>query len=127
MRTRVRNRLLQFQGSNQDDGAPGKNQGMASHLMERLEVANRMLTQETTPYNDGLKQVNTYDKQYSGLGERPFANLTQIEIEQMRTVIDQLVRKMKDIMSRRYASRSRGKLDVKKNPAHCPAVSRRTH
>ncbi len=111
---RVRNRLLQFQGSNQDAGAPGKNQGMASHLMERLEVANRMLTQETTPYNDGLKQVNTYDKQYSGLGERPFANLTQIEIEQMRTVIDQLVRKMKDIMSRRYASRSRGKLDVKK-------------
>ena len=110
----TRNRLLRFQGNNRSEGAPGKNQGMASYMLERLEVANRMLTQETSPYNDGLKQVNTYDKQYSGLGERPFSNLTEIEIEQMRTVIDQLVRKMKDIMSRRYASRNKGKLDVKK-------------
>ncbi len=110
----VRNRLLQFQGSHQDPGAPGKNQGLASRLLARLERANQMLTQETRPYNDGLKQVNTYDRQYSGLGERPFSNLTQKEIEQMRTVIDQLVRKMKDIMSRRYASRNRGTLDVRK-------------
>jgi uncharacterized protein with von Willebrand factor type A (vWA) domain len=110
----TRNRLLQFQGENDSAGQPGKNQGMASHLMARLEVANRMLTQETRPYNDGLKQVKTYDKQYSGLGERPFSNLTEIEIEQMRTIIDQLVRKMKDIMSRRYATRNKGKLDVKK-------------
>ena len=110
----TRNRLVQLQGENQSGDQPGKNQGMASHMMDRLEVANRMLTQETRPYNDGLKQVNTYDKQYSGLGERPFSNLTEIEIEQMRTVIDQLVRKMKDIMSRRYATRNKGKLDVKK-------------
>jgi len=110
----ARNRLLQFQGDNHSDDGPGKNQGMASHMIQRLEVANRMLTQETRPHNDGLKQVNMYDKQYSGLGERPFSNLTEIEIEQMRTVIDQLVRKMKDIMSRRYASRNKGKLDVKK-------------
>ena len=110
----TRNRLLQLQNDNSTGNQPGRNQGMASHLMKRLEVANRMLTQETRPYNDGLKQVNTYDKQYSGLGERPFSNLTEIEIEQMRTVIDQLVRKMKDVMSRRYATRNRGKLDVKK-------------
>jgi len=110
----ARNKILQFQGDNQAPGEPGKNQGMASHLMDRLETANRMLTEETRPYNDGLKQVNTYDKQYAGIGERPFSNLTAAEIEQMRTVIDQLVRKMKDIMSRRYASRNKGKLDVKK-------------
>lgn len=110
----TRNRLIQFQGSNQAEGPLGNNQGMASHLLQRLEVANRMLTQDTSPYNDGLKQINTYGKQYSGLGERPFSNLTEVEIEQMRTVIDQLVRKMKDIMSRRYASRNKGKLDVKK-------------
>lgn len=110
----TRNRLLQLQNDNSTGNQPGRNQGMASHLMKRLEVANRMLTQETRPYNDGLKQVNTYDKQYSGLGERPFSNLTEIEIEQMRTVIDQLVRKMKDVMSRRYATRNRGKPDVKK-------------
>lgn len=110
----TRNRLLQFQGDNAAPGAPGQNQGMASHLLDRLETANRMLTEETRPYNDGLKQVNTYDKQYAGIGERPFSNLTAAEIEQMRTVIDQLVRKMKDIMSRRYASRNKGKLDVKK-------------
>jgi uncharacterized protein with von Willebrand factor type A (vWA) domain len=82
--------------------------------MERLETANRMLTQETRPNNDGLKQVNTYDKKTLGIGERPFSNLTEIEIVKMRTVIDQLVRKMKDIMSRRYATRNKGTMDVKK-------------
>jgi len=79
----ARNKILQFQGDNQAPGEPGKNQGMASHLMDRLETANRMLTEETRPYNDGLKQVNTYDKQYAGIGERPFFNLTAAEIEQM--------------------------------------------
>ncbi|MFZ2631519.1 MAG: VWA domain-containing protein [Desulfosalsimonadaceae bacterium] len=111
---RTRNRLLQLLPDPTPGGAPGRNRGMARLLMERLETANRMLTQETRPNNDALKQVNTYEKRTIGIGERPFSNLTEIEIVKMRSVIDQLVRKMKDIMSRRYAARNRGALDVKK-------------
>lgn len=111
---RTRQRLLRLMPDPAPGGAPGKNRGMAHLLMERLETANRMLTQETRPNNDALRQVNTYEKKTLGIGERPFSNLTAEEIVKMRSVIDQLVRKMKDIMSRRYAARNKGTLDVKK-------------
>lgn len=111
---RTRNRLLQLLPDPASGGAPGRNQGMAGLLTARLETANRMLTQETRPDNDALKQVTTHDKPHPGIGERPFSNLTAAEIIRMRTVIDGLVRKMKDIMSRRFAVKSRGSLDVKR-------------
>ena len=73
---RTRNRLLQLMPDPISGGAPGRNRGMAGLLMERLETANRMLTQETRPNNDALKQVNAYEKKTLGIGERPFSNLT---------------------------------------------------
>ncbi|MFP4227132.1 MAG: VWA domain-containing protein, partial [Desulfobacterales bacterium] len=84
------------------------------HLNERLNTANRMLTEDTKPYNEGLQQIKTHDVHYADLGEKPFGSLTAAEIQDMRDGIEQLVRKLKDAATRRYASRNKGILDVKK-------------
>lgn len=109
----TRNRIVQFQTDN-NSGISKRRGNAASHLKDRLDIASAMLSQETRPYNDGLIEVKTHDKHYTDLGERPFSSLTEKEIENMREVIKQLVRKMKDMMTRRYASKNKGTLDVKK-------------
>ena len=48
------------------------------------------------------------------MGSVPFTSLTPKEVQEMRDVIRELVRKLKDTVNRRYAVRSRGALDVKK-------------
>jgi len=48
------------------------------------------------------------------LGEKAFSSFTREEVEEMREAIDRLVRKLKNIVSRRFAVRDRGNLDVKK-------------
>ena len=48
------------------------------------------------------------------MGAVPFTSLTPKEVQEMRDVIRELVRKLKDTVNRRYAVRSRGALDVKK-------------
>lgn len=113
----ARNRLVQLQ-ADMDLSAQSRQRNPAGHLVDRLDIASAMLTQESRPYNDGLKEVRTHDKHYTDLGERSFASLTEKEIEDMRDVIKQLVRKMKDMMTRRYASRNKGILDVKKTLRH---------
>lgn len=49
-----------------------------------------------------------------GLGEKSFSSFSREEIEEMRDTIDKLVHKLKNIVSRRYAVRNRGSIDVKK-------------
>ncbi|MBW1898936.1 MAG: VWA domain-containing protein, partial [Deltaproteobacteria bacterium] len=49
-----------------------------------------------------------------GLGEQFFSSLSQSEVEEMREVIKQLVRKINDMITRRWSSKNRGVLDVKK-------------
>ena len=58
--------------------------------------------------------MKTYDQQLDQLGERPFVSLTRKEMEEMREVIEQLVRKLKDTLNHRYARHNRGVLDVKR-------------
>jgi hypothetical protein len=113
----ARNRLVQIQEDRESILQTGR-RSSAAHLIDRLDTASAMLTQEIRPYNDGLKEVKTHDRHYAGLGERSFASLTEKEIEDMREVIKQLVRKMKDMMTRRYAARNKGILDVKKTLRH---------
>ena len=90
----------------------------ADQVAQRLDRAYRMLTEEVRPHNDGLTQVRSHQKHYEQLGERPFSSLSPAEIEEMRDVIKQLVRKLKDKMSRRYAAKNKGILDVKKTLRH---------
>jgi uncharacterized protein with von Willebrand factor type A (vWA) domain len=88
--------------------------GGALTVSRRLEQARGLLTHQSRPYNEGLRRVRSHHKHFRGLGEQPLSSLTPAEIEQMRDVIQQLVRKLKDRMGRRYAASRRGGLDVPK-------------
>jgi len=80
----------------------------------RLASARRLLTGQTRHREDDRRVVDSYQQHLERLGEVHFASLTQKEVEGMREVIEQLVRKLKDIASRRHAVKNRGTLDVKK-------------
>jgi uncharacterized protein with von Willebrand factor type A (vWA) domain len=80
----------------------------------RLESARRLLTSERRPFEDHTKKTISYRRHLDRLGEIHFASLTKKEVEGMREVIEQLVRRLKDTLGRRHAKKSRGVLDVKK-------------
>ena len=80
----------------------------------RLESARRLLTGETGSFDDQVPDIVPYRQHLDELGEVHFASLTRKEVEGMREVIEQLVRRLKDSLGRRYAFRKRGALDVKK-------------
>ena len=85
-----------------------------AHFQNRLESARRLLTEERQTYTDSTSKKDSYRKRLDHLGEIHFASLTQREVETMREVIEQLVRKLKDTFGRRYARQNRGVLDIKK-------------
>ncbi len=87
---------------------------LMEHFNARMQSARRLIAQERLQYDDGTAKKRSYKKHLDRLGEVHFASLTQKEVEEMREVIEQLVRKLKDTVSRRFASRNRGILDVKK-------------
>ncbi len=80
----------------------------------RLESARRLLTRERRPFDEKTPKTMSYRQQLDRLGEIHFASLTRKEVEGMREVIEQLVRRLKDTIGRRYAVKNRGALDVKK-------------
>ena len=80
----------------------------------RLESARRLLAGERRPYDDQTQKPISYRQHLDELGEIHFASLTRKEVESMREVIEQLVRRLKDTLGRRYAVKNRGPLDVKK-------------
>jgi len=88
--------------------------GKEALINNRLERAFRLLMDEPLPENDGIKRLRAHEKRHKTLGERSFGTLTDKEVLERREVIAQLVRKLKDIVGRRYAVMERGELDVKK-------------
>jgi len=80
----------------------------------RLDSARRLLTRQSRPFDDDSRTITSYQQHLDRLGEIHFASLTKKEVEGMREVIEQLVRKLKDNVGRRYAVKNRGSLDVKK-------------
>ena len=80
----------------------------------RLASARRLLTRQERPFYDDSKKPPSHQQHLDRLGEIHFASLTKKEVAAMREAIDQLVRKLKDTVSRRYAAKNRGALDVKK-------------
>ncbi len=81
---------------------------------DRLESARRLLNQDRQVHPGSAKKDLSYRRRLEHLGETHFASLTQKEVDTMREVIEQLVRKLKDTISRRYARWNRGVLDIKK-------------
>ena len=80
----------------------------------RLASARRLLTKERRPFGEKNRKTMSYQQHLDRLGETHFASLTIKEVEAMREVIEQLVRRLKDTLGRRYAVKNRGALDVKK-------------
>jgi uncharacterized protein with von Willebrand factor type A (vWA) domain len=80
----------------------------------RLDSARRLLTRQPRPFDDDSQITTSYQQHLDRLGEVHFASLSKKEVETMREVIEQLVRKLKDTASRRYAVKNKGPLDVKK-------------
>jgi len=80
----------------------------------RLDSARRLLTRQPRPFDDGRQITTSYQQHLDRLGEVHFASLSKKEVETMREVIEQLVRRLKDTASRRYAVNKKGPLDVKK-------------
>jgi uncharacterized protein with von Willebrand factor type A (vWA) domain len=80
----------------------------------RLDSARRLLTRQFRSFDDDSQITTSYQQHLERLGETHFASLTKKEVEGMREVIEQLVRKLKDIAGRRHAVKKRGPLDVKK-------------
>ena len=87
---------------------------LLEHFKARMQSARRLIAQERLQYDDGAAKKLSYKRHLDRLGEVHFASLTKKEVEEMREVIEQLVRKLKDTVSRRFASPKRGILDVKK-------------
>jgi uncharacterized protein with von Willebrand factor type A (vWA) domain len=80
----------------------------------RLDSARRLLTQDGQAYASSADKNAPYRQRLDHLGEIHFASLTPKEVAAMREVIEQLVRKLKDTISRRFARKNRGALDIKK-------------
>ncbi len=87
---------------------------LEKHFNQRLDIARRLLTTAQLPEDTGPHKKTSYEKRLTRIGEQSFSSLTPKEVAEMREVIQQLVRKLKDAVGRRHAKRPRGLLDVKK-------------
>jgi len=87
---------------------------LTAYFEERIAAARSMLTYEPHSGDTGTRQTKTEEKKLKNLGEKSFSSLTHEETEEMREAIDKLVRKLKNIVSRRYSVHNRGSIDVKK-------------
>ena len=87
---------------------------LTAYFAERVDAARSILIYEPRPGDINTKKINTYEQRLKGLGEKSFSSFTREELEEMREAIDKLVRKLKNIVSRRYSVRNKGNLDVKK-------------
>jgi uncharacterized protein len=94
------------------DSAAGRD--LTAYFEERVASARSILMNEPRPGGTGTKKTQFDEQRLKGLGEKSFSSFNREEIEEMREAIDKLVRKLKNIVSRRFSVRNRGSIDVKK-------------
>lgn len=111
---RARDTVNDFLQANWDQIHWETRQALKRHVDRRLETARRLLADNGPPLIVGDEKKIAATEAYGELGRQPFANLSPGELVRLRDVIAQLVRKLKDMVSLRYAARSRGILDVKR-------------
>jgi len=107
----VRSRIAAFSGDNHS--RPEIDQ-MMNRLEKRLDHANSMLRDNMAFDDTHVQVVRSKDNYRKNLGNVPFSALSPDEILEMRDVINRLVRKLKDVVGRRYAAMRKGKIDIKK-------------
>jgi len=106
--------LEQFFADHRDQMNWEVRRDLDAHFKNRLDSARRLLTQDRRAYADSADKNISYRQRLDHLGKIHFASLTKKEVETMREVIEHLVRRLKDTVSRRYARQKRGVLDIKK-------------
>jgi len=106
--------LEQFFADHRDQMNWEVRRDLEAHFKNRLDGARRLLTRDRRAYADSADKNISYRQRLDHLGEIHFASLTRKEVETMQEVIEQLVRRLKDTVSRRYARQKRGVLDIKK-------------
>jgi uncharacterized protein with von Willebrand factor type A (vWA) domain len=92
---------------------PADRRELAAHFKERLASARSILMYEPST-DTGTRTVQTHEQRLKELGEKDFSSFSRREVDEMREAVDRLVRKLKNVVSRRFAVRDRGNLDVKK-------------
>lgn len=112
--SKMKSKVMTITGEMYTDAESVTKTEVDAYFNRMLDRANDMLTGDPKPLNDSLIQTNSVEKRLNELGEVSFSSLTPEDIDHMRSIIDQLVRKLKDVASRRYSAKNRGVLDVKK-------------
>ncbi|MBU2648790.1 VWA domain-containing protein [bacterium] len=110
----IGNAIARFMAASRQSIGWEDRKAMTIHYDERLENARRMLREDPEPYDADLNRVTSYEKHLDQLGDKSFFSLTRKEMEEMRDIVEQLVRKLKDTVQRRYSKHRRGVLDIKK-------------
>jgi uncharacterized protein len=87
---------------------------LSVHFQDRLNAARRLMAEPLEERRPAEERRRSYRHVVDEMGEVHFASLTPREVEAMREAIEQLVRRLKDRISRLHAGRRRGALDVKK-------------
>lgn len=110
----MQSKILQFLGDNHAQIDEADMKAVGEEFSQRLDNALSLLNDEPKPDNFALKNVSESEKHYNSIGEIPFSNLSQEEIEEVRDVINKLVKKLEEIASLRYSKNNKGVLDLKK-------------
>lgn len=110
----MQSKILQFLGGNHAEVDASDIKEIGDEFSQRLDNALHLLNDEPKPDNFALKNIGENEKHYNTIGEIPFSNLSQEEIEEVRDVINKLVQKLEDIATLRYSKNNRGVLDLKK-------------
>ena len=106
--------LEQFLANHRDQLDWEMRRDLNTLFKSRLDSARPLLTQDRQAYANGADKNVSYRQRLDHIGEIHFASLSKKEVADMREVVEQLVRKLKDTISRRYSRQNRGVLDIKK-------------
>jgi len=107
----VRSRMASFSGDNHSKQDVNR---MLKLLDKRLDRANLLLRDDMPLDDQHVQVIRSKDNYRKNLGDVPFSALSPDEILEMRDVVKRLVRKLKDVVGRRYAAMRKGKIDIKK-------------
>ncbi|TYT73694.1 vWA domain-containing protein [Desulfobotulus mexicanus] len=110
----IRQKALQLAGDLDAEGDTFTRREIEAYFATMLDRSFDLLTRDKRPDNIALKEVSRTDPRFFDIGEKPFATLTPVEMERTKEITDRLVRKLKDMATRRYAARNKGVLDVRK-------------
>ncbi len=111
---KLQSKILQFLGGNHAEIDKADAKEIGKEFSERLDNALHLLNDEPRPDNYALKNVKEHEQHYNTIGEIPFSNLSQEEIEEVKDVIQKLVKKLEEISSLRYSKNNKGVFDLKK-------------